>query len=157
MNLASSSTVVPSSAAPWILAAFFILSGVALGALFRRWFKTALPHSPIDDAAGSRPFLELVGGARVLVNYTVPFGRLRLWEPGISLSAPGVTASLAWSEISRAALVKPAAVPIGSGVEFRAKGYVPLIYWGRRDACLRVLDICEKHGVQVERESRMRL
>ena len=89
-------------------------------------------------------------------NYSIPFARLGLWERGISLSAPGTTASLTWPEITRALLIQPV-VPIGSGVEFQASGYSPLTYWGRKAVCLQVLDICEQHGVQVERKARIRL
>ena len=157
MDLALSSSLVPPSAAPWIVFAFFLLSAVALWALFQRWQQKALPHSPVRDASGGRPFLELVGGARILVNYSIPFARLRLWERGISLSAPGTTASLTWLEISRAVLIKPA-VPIGSGVEFQANGFgLPIIYWGRKAVCLEVLDICEQRGVQVDRKGRLRV
>jgi hypothetical protein len=156
-DLPQSSTLVPPSTAPWILFAFFLLTAVALWALFRSWQQKALPHSPVRDAAGGRPFLELVGGARILINYSIPLARLRLWERGISLSAPGTTASLTWPEISRAVLIKPA-LPIGSGVEFQAIGYgLPIIYWGRRAVCLEVLDICEQRGVPVDRKGRMRL
>jgi hypothetical protein len=92
----------------------------------------------------------------MVLNYSIPFARLGLWERGISLSASGTTASLTWPEITRALLIKPA-VPIGSGVEFQTTGYPPLIYWGRKAVCLQVLDICEQHGVQVERKARIRL
>jgi hypothetical protein len=157
VGFALTSTMIPPAAALWVLIAFIVLSGVVLWALFRSWHKKALPHFPVNDGAGSRPILELVGGARILSNYSMPFGRLRLWERGISLSAPGVSASLTWSEISRAALIKPALAPIGFGVEFRTSGYLPLVYWGRKKSCLQVLDICEQHRVQVEREARMRV
>jgi hypothetical protein len=158
VDLALSSTLLPSSAAPWILVAFFGLSAVALWALFRQWQQKGLPHSLVTDDAGDQPFLELVGGARILANYSAPLARLRVWERGISLSAPGATASVTWPEISRAILIKPALVPIGFGVAFHAKGYgLPLVYWGHRDECLQVLDICEQRGVQVERKGRMRV
>lgn len=158
MELASS-TLLPPSAAPWILVVFLGLSAVALWALFRRWQQKGLPRSLITDEASGQPFLELVGGARILtINYSAPLARLRLWERGISLSAPGATASITWPEISRAILIKPALVPIGFGVEFHAKGYsLPLVYWGHQDECLHVLDICEQHGVNVEHKGRMRV
>jgi hypothetical protein len=114
MLVALSSPPLPASAAPWILFAFFLLSALALSALHVRWVRKAIPHSPIGDAGGGRPFLELVGGARIVFNYSIPFARLGLWERGISLSAPGTTASLTWPEITRARLIKPV-VPIGSG------------------------------------------
>ena len=156
MDLALASPLLPASAGPWILFAFFLLSALALSSLYVRWVRKAIPHSPIDDAGVGRPFLELVGGARIVFNYSIPFARLGLWERGISLSAPGTTASLTWPEITRARLIKPL-VPIGSGVEFKASGFSPLIYWGRKAVCLQVLDICEQHGVQVERKARIRL
>ncbi len=92
----------------------------------------------------------------MLLNYSILFARLRLWEQGISLSAPGATASLTWTEINRAVLLKPV-VPVGYGVEFQASKCSPIIYWGRKGVCLQVLDISEQHGVQVERKARMRL
>jgi hypothetical protein len=156
VDRALSSTLLPPSAAPWILFAFFGLSAVAFWALVRRWQQKGLPHSVVTDEAGGQPFLELAGGARMLLNYSIPFARLRLWERGISLSAPGAIASLTWPEINRAVLLKPV-VPVGSGVEFQASKCSPIIYWGRKGVCLQVLDICEQHGVQVERKARMRL
>ena len=92
----------------------------------------------------------------MVFNYSIPFARLGLWERGISLSAPGATASLTWPEITCALLIKPA-IPIGSGVEFQSSGYRPLIYWGRKAVCLQVLAICEQHGVQIERKGRITL
>jgi hypothetical protein len=156
VDLAPSSPLLPPSAAPLILVAFFLLSALALWALYRRWQQKALPHSPVRESAEGAPLLELVGGARMLLNYSIPFARLSLWERGISLSAPGANASLAWPEINRAVLIKPF-VPVGSGVEFQASKCSPIIYWGRKGVCLQVLDICEQHGVQVERKARMRL
>ena len=159
VNLASSSTLLPSSAAPWILAAFLVLSGVAIWALFRSWSRKALPHDAADvlGAVVEAPQLEVVGGARFgWMNYSVPMGRLRIWPGGLEVAAPGTRASIAWIEIQRAVLIQPL-IPVGAGVEFQVAGRAKVIFWGSRENCLRALDICEQHGVAVKRRSELRV
>ena len=159
VTLASSSTLLQSSAAPWILAAFLVLSGVAIWALFRSWSRKALPHDAADvlGAVAEAPQLDVVGGARFgWMNYSMPMGRLRIWTRGLEVAAPGSHASMAWSEIQRAVLIQPL-IPVGSGVEFQVAGRAKVTFWGTRANCLRALDICEQHGVVIKRRSELRV
>ena len=159
VNLASSSTLLPSSLAPWILAAFFVLSGVALLALVRSWFNKTLPRdaAAVFSTVAEAPQLDVVGGARLgWMNYSMPMGRLRIWTRGLEVAAPGLRASMAWNEIQRAVLIRPL-IPVGSGVEFNVAGRPKVIFWGSRANCVRALDICEHHGVAVKRRSELRV
>ncbi|SRR6266536_706789 len=132
-----------------VVAAVLALLLLAIWGLFRRWQAKALPHSPVHTDTDS-PILTFVGGARLLSDYSMPMGKLQIWDRGISLSALGVVASATWAEIEQASLIRPALIPVGSGVEFRTARYLPLIYWGQREKCLQVLQICADHGVRTD-------
>ena len=91
-----------------------------------------------------------------MMNYTVPFVRFSLDEGGAVFRLPFNTASIAWKDIVRAALVQPM-IPIGKGVEFQLERHAPMTVWTDGSTCVRILDLCEQHGVPVTRDAAFRI
>lgn len=141
----------------YVLAVVLVVLALTLWGLYQRWLRVTVPRSGDVRMKGETPKLEFVGGARVGANYTAPLAKLRIWAGGISISAPGAWTSIAWQDMTGASLIRPALVPVRFGVEFHAKGFRPVVYWGREDECRRILDVCEQNGVDVDRQAVRRL
>lgn len=135
-----------------VLALVLVLA-IGIWWLYGRWLRVTVPHTAGIGRAGEIPRLEFIGGARVGMNYTTPLARLKIWAGGISITAPGARTSMAWRDMTGASLIRPALVPLRYGVEFRARGFRPVVYWGSEDACTRVLEVCEQYGVEVDRQA----
>ena len=99
--------------------------------------------------------MELACGVRMgLLNATSPFGRVRIADEGLELSAFGKSVHVPWSQISAIDLVKPFN-GIGWGVRIRSAGRADQIVWLLNRALAdRVLQACELRGVRIERQLR---
>jgi hypothetical protein len=139
----------------WLLA---VVGAAAAWVVYLRLQAESLPRRQLGDRAQPPAVLvSTVGGGRVgMMNYTFPFVRFALDKEGVVFRFPFSTASVGWGDITRAVLIQPM-IPAGKGVEFQLHRSQPLTVWAAADMCAKILDLCEQHGVEVVRESTLRV
>ena len=144
----------------WFLVLWVLLIGwsVLAWTFYLRWHARNLPRRAGSRTTPSAPaLLSARGGGRIgWLNVTAPLVWLRIDGDGIVFKFAFATASLAWSDVTRATLVRPL-IPLGQGVEFSSHAANPLTFWGNELTCARIIDLCSKHGVVVVRDPELRL